>query len=181
MILDFNRSWWTYPTPEPEEWHLPRSPREVDLPHDDNIRYDTAADHISSHAGAYYPGCSTEYEKTLTVDEAWRNKRISLAFDGVYHNAVVRVNHQFVHRGHYGYTAFQCDLTPFLHVGENLIRVSAANRDVPNSRWYTGTGIFRGVELLVQDHVFLPWRGTALVTALKDGCAEVTARVEICN
>ena len=181
MILDFNRSWWTYPTPEPEEWHLPRSPREVDLPHDDNIRYDTAADHISSHAGAYYPGCSTEYEKTLTVDEAWRNKRISLAFDGVYHNAVVRVNHQFVHRGHYGYTAFQCDLTPFLHVGENLIRVSAANRDVPNSRWYTGTGIFRGVELLVQDHVFLPWRGTALVTALKDGYAEVTARVEICN
>lgn len=181
MIFDFNRSWMTYPTPEPEEWHLPRTPREVNLPHDDNIRYDTAADNISSHAGAYYPGCSTEYEKTLTLDEAWLGKRISLAFDGVYHNAVVRVNHRLVHRGHYGYTAFQCNLTPFLHEGDNLIRVSAANRDIPNSRWYTGTGIFRGVELLVQDHVFLPWRGAALATELKNGAAQITARVEVCN
>ena len=181
MIIDFNRSWMTYPTPNPEEWHFPRTPREIDLPHDDNIRYDTSPDNASQYAGAFYPGCSVEYEKTLTLTPELAGKRIALAFDGVYHNAVVRVNQLFVHRGHYGYTAFCCDLTPFLHEGDNLIRVSASNKDIPNSRWYTGTGIFRPVSLLVQDHVFLPWRGAALVTALEDGAARIAASVEVCN
>ena len=181
MMIPFDRNWETYPTPEPEESHLPRTVRSVDLPHDDNIRYDTSPDNLSSHAGAYYPGCSAEYEKTLTVDESMQGKRISLAFDGVYHNAVVRVNDRLVHRGHYGYTAFCCNLTEFLHPGENRIRVSAANRDVPNSRWYTGTGIFRDVELLVQPPVYLPWRSTVLTTAIADGTAYVNARVPVAN
>ena len=181
MILDFNRSWRTFPTPEHEISHLPQPSREVDLPHDDNIRYDTAPDSPSSHAGAYYPACSTEYEKTLTLTEDWTGKRISLAFDGVYHNALVRVNQKFACRSHYGYTAFCCDLTPLLHSGENLIQVSAPNGDVPNSRWYTGTGIFREVQLLVQEHVFLPYRSAALRTEL-DGCnARVSARIPVCN
>ena len=151
MIMDFNRSWQVYPTPEPEDWDKPHSSREVTLPHDDNIRYETAPDHPSSYAGAYYPGCSVEYEKTLTVLPEWKHKRISLAFDGVYHNPVVRVNQQFVYRGHYGYTAFSCDLTPYLHEGDNLIRVSAANRDVPNRCGSHGSP---GSKSRLRDHVF---------------------------
>ena len=181
MKMDFNRSWLSYTTPEPEEWHLPRKTRMVDLPHDDNIRFDTDSGNLSGPAGAYYPGCSVEYEKTLVVPPQWMDKRVSLIFDGVCHHAVVRANRQFVTRNDYGYTAFQCDLTPFLHEGENLLRVSAINKDVPNSRWYTGTGIYRSVEIWVQDAVMIPWRGVALTTEMKGNNAIAHAKVKITN
>jgi beta-galactosidase len=181
MKIDFTKNWNTYPTPEPEEWHLPRTAREVRLPHDETIRFDTAQDNVSGPAGAYYPSCSVEYEKTLTLREDWQDKRISLLFDGVYHNAVVRVNNQLVTRACYGYNAFTCDLTPFLRKGDNLLRVSAANKDVPNSRWYTGTGIYREVFLLVQPKVYLPYGGVLLTTMLAADSAEVTARVCVRN
>ncbi len=182
MIRNFNRSWKCYTTPGPEKWDEPREERDVDLPHDDNIRFDTAAGSISGAAGAYYPPCSTEYEKTLSVPKEWLDRRISLIFDGVYHNAVVRVNRQLAGRCAYGYTAFECDMTPYLHEGRNQIRVSAINGDVPNSRWYTGTGIYRGVQLWVQERVLIPWRGIRLETSLPSpGTARLNARVTVFN
>lgn len=181
MKTDFNRRWTTYTTPQPEEWRLPRETRIVDLPHDDNIRFDTAASNESGPAGAYYPGCSVEYEKTLAMPAEWLQMCVSLVFDGVYHNAVVRVNNQLAARAHYGYTAFKCELSPFLREGDNLLRVSAANKDVPNSRWYTGTGIYRDVELWVQEKVHIPWRGVSLVTVLVGDAANVEAVVRVEN
>lgn len=181
MKISLNKQWTCYSTPWPEEWHLPREERLVDLPHDDNIRFDTAPGNVSGPAGAYYPGCSTEYEKTLAVPSGWLDKKVSILFDGVYHNAVVRVNNQFAARCNYGYTAFQCGISPFLHEGDNRIRVSAANADVPNSRWYTGTGVYRNVELWVQEPVMIPWRGVRLTTAINGRNATLNAAVTVEN
>ena len=68
MKLDFNQEWRVYPTPEPEEWNRPRTYEIVNLPHDYNISLETQKERSTGPAGGYYPGCSVEYEKDLSVD-----------------------------------------------------------------------------------------------------------------
>ncbi len=179
--MDFNKQWTVYPTPEPEEWNLPRVQETVDLPHDYNIRLDTSAKNSTGPAGGYYPGCCVEYEKELFISDEWKDKLFFLDFDGVYHNAVVWVNEQFVIRQPYGYTPFWCEITSFVKQGGNHIRVSASNNDIPNSRWYTGTGIYRDVFLWVKNSVYIPVDGVSLSTEAAGGRYHVRCETTVVN
>lgn len=180
MKWDWNEGWTVYSTPAPEEWDAPREEETVDLPHDRQIRLTPSKNGETGPAGGYYPGCSAEYEKKLFVPEAWKDKLIYLEFDGVYHNAVLWVNNRFAVRRPSGYALFRCEISGLLRPGSNRIRVSASNTDQPNSRWYTGTGIYRGVTLWVKNRVCLSPGGIAL-TARRGERAAVLCRAAVMN
>lgn len=133
----------------------------VTLPHDAIITLERGAEHNGGQA--YFPGGCFEYSKTFEVPEAWRTKRVSLEFGGVYRDAVVFVNNVAAGHRPYGYSAFLVDLDPYLRYGEpNVVRVEARSHD--DSRWYTGAGIFRDTRLIVTELVHIEWRGVRVTT-----------------
>lgn len=120
----------------------------VQLPHDYMIGEAVREDAPAGAAMGYFTGGVGTYTKFLTVPEEWEGERVYLHFDGVMMNASVSVNGSLVKRHHYGYTPFSVDITDALYFGEsNRITVSVNPSMQPNSRWYTGAGIYRTVEL----------------------------------
>ena len=119
----------------------------VTLPHDAMLAEPRTALSAGGTNTGWYEGYDYEYRRTLTVPEnALADTRI-LEFEGVYHNAEVWLNGQKAAFRPYGYTNFYVDCAPYLHAGENELRVIARNADQPNSRWYSGAGIYRPVQL----------------------------------
>jgi beta-galactosidase len=133
--------------------------RELDLPHDWSIELPRQADAPSQASGGYFQMGRGWYRKTFTAPEAWRDKRVWIEFEGVYMNAEVRLNGELLGRHPYGYTSFFYDLTPYLKAGEeNVVTVLVDNDCQRNSRWYSGSGIYRHVWLHVAGLVHLdPW------------------------
>ena len=122
--------------------------RKVQLPHDYMIGGDVREDAPAGAAMGYFSAGVGTYTKFLTVPEEWEGERVYLHFDGVMMNASVSVNGSLVKRHHYGYTPFSVDITDALYLGEsNRVTVSVNPSMQPNSRWYTGAGIYRAVEL----------------------------------
>lgn len=124
----------------------------VTLPHDAMLqekRSETAAGGINT---GWYEGYDYEYEKCFIPEEAYVGKKLLLEFEGVYRKAEVWVGDEKVAFRPYSYTNFYVDITPYVKFGkENRIRVIARNADQPNSRWYSGAGIYRPVILWVGD------------------------------
>lgn len=123
----------------------------VALPHDAMQLQERHPDEKSGSGCAYFPGGIYTYEKTWTVPKEDMGKKVMLLFEGVYRNTIVKVNGQVVREKHYGYISFIADLTDALKEGENVIEVEADNSQTPNSRWYSGGGIYRPVWLLTGD------------------------------
>jgi len=137
----------------------------VDLPHDFSIIQKRDPNAPSGPRTGYFPGGIATYEKTIFIPESWKGKKVILEFEGVYMNAVVHFNNNIVAKHPYGYTGFHCDLTPYLLYGrENRIRVFVNNSAEPNSRWYSGSGIYRHVWLLVGESVHIPPWGVYVTT-----------------
>lgn len=123
--------------------------KEVNLPHDYMLEDDVCKDAPAAAAMGYYDGRVAYYSKTLFIPADWKDEKVFLHFDGIMMNAALEVNGCQVLLHHYGYTPFQADITPYIFVGEdNRITVSVNPSMQPNSRWYTGAGIFRSVELV---------------------------------
>lgn len=123
----------------------------VNLPHDAMLQGGRSADSPSGSAGAFFMGDDYHYEKTLSVPKKWLTKHVTLHFDGVYKHAKVYVNGNEAGGTAYGYLPFDVILDPFLKEGENVLRVDAGNPDQPDSRWYSGAGIYRPVTLTIQE------------------------------
>ena len=132
----------------------PEEVREVTLPHDSLRDATRTPDAPSGSASAYYPSGAWTYVKTFDAPAEWAGKRVALQFDGVASNALVYINESLVAQRPYTYARFIADLTAFLKPGEsNQIRVEVrAHKD---SRWYTGAGIYRPVQILVSEPVHL--------------------------
>lgn len=142
-----------------DSWH------DVRLPHDAMISAARGADEPSSTGGAFFEGQAVQYRRMIEVPDEWRDKAVVLDFEGVYRNATVRLNGVELARHAYGYTGFLVDLTEGLCAGEcNLIEVEADNAETPNSRWYSGTGIYRPVGLLVGGSSHIQPYGVAVET-----------------
>ena len=137
--------------------------RSVTLPHDAIRDLPRAADSSQGVHTGYHPGGSFEYATSLDVPAEWREKSVSLEFEGVYRDAVVYVNGAVAAHEASGYAAFTVALDPFLRFGEpNRITVEArAHKD---SRWYSGAGIYRPVHLVVADPVHLVLDATRITT-----------------
>ena len=122
--------------------------RRLDVPHDWAIEGDFSVGNPSGAGGGALPGGIGWYRKTFTLppsDSA--QEKVFLEFDGVYMNSTVYVNGQKVGYRPYGYSSFEYDITPYVREGRNVVAVRVDNSDQPNSRWYSGCGIYRHVWL----------------------------------
>ena len=124
--------------------------RHLDLPHDWAIEGDFSPTNPSGASGGALPGGIGWYRKHFTVSPKDKYDKYAIAFDGVYMNATVYVNGHNLGTRPYGYSSFEYDLTPYLNKkGDNVVAVRVNNGDQPNSRWYSGCGIYRHVWLVM--------------------------------
>lgn len=138
---------------------------EVTLPHDAMIDSPRRKDAAGGGACAYFDGGVYEYEKTFDVPAQWSEKNVWLEFGGVYRNPKVYINGKLAGEWAYGYSQFNVSLDSFLEYGkENTVRVVADNSKLPNSRWYTGGGIYRPVHLIVKDKLHFELGGVTVET-----------------
>jgi len=145
--------------PDDSNWRI------VDLPHDWSIELPRGSDNVSGVAGGFFPmGCGW-YRKNLPPAQNWRGKQVTIEFEGVYMNAHVWLNQHLLGRHPYGYTSFQYDLTPYLNwEGPNVLKVFVDNTHQLNSRWYSGSGIYRPVWLVVSEPVHVAHWGVYVTT-----------------
>jgi beta-galactosidase len=154
--------------------------RTVDLPHDWSIGLDPTAGPNTTAGTGYLPGGLGWYRKTFTLPASMAGKKLSIEFDGVYMDSSVYFNGKLIGAHPYGYTGFNVDLTPLAHTDgrtANVLDVKVRNQ-VPSSRWYSGSGIYRDVHLVVTDPVHVTRHGTVvttpnLATTIKSGYATV--------
>lgn len=139
----------------------------VSLPHDWSIHMPFDEHNPSGNDGGYLPTGTGWYKRTLQVPASWladKDGRTDLYFEGVYMNSDVYVNGQRVGGHPYGYTSFFCDVSSALHEGENTILVRVDNSKQKNSRWYTGSGIYRNVWLVRKQHAGIDRWGIQITT-----------------
>lgn len=122
----------------------------VELPHDAMIAEKRYASCRNASNGGYFPGGKYVYRRKLKLSEEQCAKRVRLLFEGVYRNSDVLVNGRRAGGHRYGYAEFTVDITPFVRAGENEVEVRVDNSLVPNCRWYSGSGIYRPVHLIVE-------------------------------
>lgn len=144
--------------------------RKLNLPHDWAIEGDFSQDNPSGTGGGALPGGVGWYRKTFIAENKDKGKHFRIEFDGVYMNSEVFINGTCLGKRPYGYISFSYDLTPYLKWGEkNVIAVRVDNAEQPNSRWYSGCGIYRNVWLLKTGDVCVAEWGTYVTTAKVDG------------
>lgn len=121
----------------------------VNLPHDYMIENDVLEDAPAGSASGFYNAGIAYYKKTVNIPSDWVGEQVFLRFDGVMMNATVDINGCKAELHHYGYTPFCVDITPYIYYGQdNNVLVLVNPSMQPNSRWYSGAGIFRSVEMI---------------------------------
>ncbi|MBQ9009578.1 MAG: DUF4982 domain-containing protein [Clostridia bacterium] len=150
-------------------WNIPENARDVTLPHDAMIEKAAYAESPNGGNTGYRDGGNYTYVRLLSLSEEDIGKKTILKFDGVYCHARVYVNEQLAGSEANGYSTFYVDLTPLLHVGQNEIRVQVRNAGMTNSRWYSGSGIYRDVYLLTSGPTYIEPDKVQVTTVSVDG------------
>lgn len=157
--------------------------RILDLPHDWSIEADFSLKNPATPGGGALPGGIGWYRKDFVVDKSDKGKNIYIDFDGIYWNSKVWINGHLLGERPNGYISFRYDLTPYIKVGErNVIAVRVDNSKQPNSRWYSGSGIYRNVRLVTTNALHVDLWGTYVTTptVAKDN-AEIKIETNIKN
>ena len=169
-VINFNKDWKF--CLNIEEGLNPSAPefndrgwRTLNLPHDWAIEGDFDEHNPSGTGGGALPGGIGWYRKSFTVSKKDQGQIISIEFDGVYMNSSVYLNGHLLGTRPYGYISFSYDLTPYINWGgKNVIAVKVDNSDQPNSRWYSGCGIYRDVRIVKTHPVHVAQWGTYITT-----------------
>ena len=139
--------------------------RKLDLPHDWGIEGKVNPKNPTGGGGGYFPAGIGWYRKTFQASDAWKTNKIAIYFEGVYMNSEVFINGKSLGVYPYGYSSFSYDLTPYLHFGkENVIAVRVDNSQQINSRWYSGSGIYRHVWMMLTNPIHVAHWGAAIST-----------------
>jgi beta-galactosidase len=158
--------------------------REVAAPHDWSIEQTPTTEHGTTSGTGFLPGGLGWYRIAFTLPPGLAGKRISVEFDGVYMDSYVYCNGTEAGRHPYGYTGFAFDLTGLLHTDgttENVIAVKVQNQ-LPSSRWYSGSGIYREARLVITEPVHVARWGTYVTTPdITEGRAVVWVRTTVAN
>lgn len=137
----------------------------VILPHDAMIHEKRDPKSPGGSAHGFFNGGKYVYEKHFEAPAEWREKHVLLEFEGVYRNSVVFVNGKEAGSHRYGYTPFTVELDQHLQYGKsNVITVEADNSRLPNSRWYSGSGIYRPVSLYIGNKTYIAHQGVKIRT-----------------
>jgi beta-galactosidase len=164
LIIDFNPD-WKFILSDPEGAEGPGFADEgwriLDLPHDWSVEGEFSPGHPAGIAGGALPGGIGWYRKSFPGRQEWEGKDVFIEFDGVYRNSEVWINGTSLGMRPNGYISFRYELTGHLYTDgrENVLAVRVDNSQQPNSRWYSGSGIYRQVRLVVASPVrFAHWQ-----------------------
>jgi beta-galactosidase len=157
--------------------------RTLNLPHDWSIEGTFSKDNPATPEGGALPGGIGWYRKTFTVPAASKGKLVYIDFDGVYQKSDVWINGHHLGFRPNGYISFRYELTPYLNFGgSNVIAVKVDNSVQPNSRWYSGSGIYRHVWLVTTNKTAIDNWGTYVTTNdITDASAKVNVQVQLHN
>ncbi len=157
--------------------------RILDLPHDWSIEGNFDSKCSTGGAEGFLPEGIGWYRYSFMVPANWQGRKVTIEFDGVYMNAQVWLNGVPLGSHPYGYTGFCLDLTPQLKFGgNNIVAVRVDNSEQKNSRWYSGSGIYRHVWITVTDPVHIPFGGVFVKTrSLSDQNALIDVATDISN
>jgi hypothetical protein len=155
--------------------------RSINVPHDWSIEADFNSQYAS--CTAYLPGGFGWYRKTFDIPKDYQGKTITIQFDGVYCNSEVWVNGKYIGKHPYGYTSFYYNLTSYLELGKkNVIAVRVDHMKYADTRWYSGSGIYRHVWLIATKKIHVAQWGTHVVTPeVTSSDAKVTVQTTIAN
>lgn len=158
-IRDFNRDW---------EFHSDKSAEVqiVNLPHDAMIMENRDKSNPSGGACAYFDGGKYSYKKKFNHDE--ENKNVIMYCEGIYQNSKILLNGEMIDERPYGYAAYYISLSEHLHSGENEIEIIADNADTPNTRYYSGAGIYRNISLFTAGESYILPDGVRISTTNND-------------
>lgn len=185
LVLPFNNNWRfaldsstqpIYESYSDAHW------RNLSLPHDWSIELPFAANALATNLGGSLPGGIGWYRKTFSLSEKFNQKNITIEFDGVYQNSEVWINGHYLGKRPYGYVAFSYDLTPHVRLGKykNVLVVKVDHSAQPNSRWYTGSGIYRDVQLLVTNKNAVQKNGIFITTSAEaNGLTSVNIKTSL--
>lgn len=182
--VDFNKGWkfslgdqptWSTADFNDKTW------RTLDLPHDWSIEGKFDKDHPATVGGGALPGGTGWYRKQFQVPASAKGKYIAIDFDGVYRNSEVWINGHYLGKRPNGYIAFRYELSKYLRYGGlNTIAVKVDNAKQPNSRWYSGSGIYRDVKLLTLNPVHVAQWGSYVTTPeVTDHMAKVQVALRV--
>jgi beta-galactosidase len=157
--------------------------RKLNLPHDWSIEGKFNEANPATVGGGALPGGIGWYRKTFEVSTQDSGKLFYIDFDGVYRNSEVWINGNYLGKRPFGYISFRYELTPFLKFGQkNVISVKVDNSKQPNSRWYSGSGIYRNVWLVKTNKIAVDHWGTFVTTPkINNESAEVMVQTKIKN
>ncbi|MDE7257886.1 MAG: beta-galactosidase, partial [Lachnospiraceae bacterium] len=156
--IDFNAAW---------EFCDNKKSVTVNLPHDAMLFEERSRENPTGGASAYFSGNKYTYKKKFQRKD-WQGKNLILQCEGVYQNSKVLINGKMAAQRPYGYVNFYAELTPYLCDGENEIEIIADNANTPNSRYYSGAGIYREVHLLVGGDSYIKPEGVKITTENND-------------
>jgi len=187
MIELFTKDWHFYlgdvtngqdPGLDDSQWRL------LDLPHDWSIEGNFSKENPATPGGGALPGGIGWYRKSFTLPENEKDRKVFIEFDGVYRNSEVWINGHYLGKRPYGYISFCYELTPFLKYGaeKNILAVKVDNSQQPNSRWYSGSGIYRNVRLVKTEKIYVDHWGTFISTPeVSAQSARVVIRTRVNN
>ena len=165
QLFDFNWKFFLGDTTASSKDFNDKSWRSLDLPHDWSIEGKVNPNNPTGCPGGYFPAGIGWYRKTFTIPEEWKTKNVSIYFEGVYMNSDVFINGKSLGIYPYGYSSFSYDLTPYLDFDkENVIAVRVDNSQQINCRWYSGSGIYRHVWMIVTNPVHVAHWGVDILT-----------------
>ena len=154
--------------------------RSLSLPHDWAIEGDFSESNPSGTGGGALPGGVGWYRKTFSLNDIQKRSNLMIDFDGAYMNSTVYINGHELGTRPYGYAPFSYDLTPWLdRDGDNVIAVRVDNAEQPNSRWYSGCGIYRNVWLRSHGDIHIPLWGQHVMTAVTDSLATIDIATQL--
>ena len=157
--------------------------RTLSLPHDWSIEAPPAEKNPMGASGGYFPAGIGWYRKAFTAPASWKGKRVTLEFDGVSGDSTLYLNGKKLGTHPYAYTSFYFDITDqLIHGAKNVLAVRADNSLQPNSRWYSGSGIYRHVRVVVTDPVHIaPWGVFAASSGVSTASAKMVVKTQIQN
>ena len=184
-IQNFNKDWKFYPGDidnamnadfDDSSWRI------LTVPHDWSIEGEFDKNNPATPGGGALPGGIGWYRKTFKIPEEDSAKLVFIDFDGIYRDSEVWINGHFLGKRPFGYISFRYELTPWLNYGdkENIIAVKVDNSEQPNSRWYSGSGIYRNVYLVTTDKMHIDHYGTFITTQeVSEELAKINIEVKI--
>jgi beta-galactosidase len=138
--------------------------RILDLPHDWSIEGKYDENEPTGSSGGYLPTGIGWYRRSIEISENDLKKKIFIEFDGIYMNSDVWINEHHLGKYPFGYSSFHYELTPYLNTGKNIIAVRVDNSLQPNTRWYSGSGIYRHVWLTKKHQLHIAYWGVYVTT-----------------